>query len=515
MEQYRQENGQKWAVQVPICDRVVATELSADISLPDYQPEIKRLLRVRTTVLPTDKYVGAGSAEISGTVEYRILYTGNDGGLYCAAHTEEYRFTLPLEIPADLELAEGILCDAVTQAETPSVRASAPRRIALRSRLRTRVRTYGLRIPAETLVGEAHGAAERLMGQAECGRLFFGGGEARDLADEILVESEGRDWRVVSAEGQVFVSEATAGSGSVLCRGEVCLQLLCISESDGGSQVLSRRIPFSEEVPTDGVEVNCACRADGVCSDLRVTVGEGKILCEVGLRLRTVAQRNETVHYTRDLYLVESGCEVRRREMSVPRALRCLNGNFSLNTVLEGETVHANAGDRILETVATASASRLEKDRGRLLLTGVCRCQVLLEGEREARVEEAEIPFRYAMEGLSEGETVSDWDASVEVISCRARADGERMSLDAELAVSLSAFGQTEICSVCEVQVGEPLVGKTAAYCICYPSRTDSLWSVAKRYHRPIEALCLANDLGGTHAADSPDSLAEKTYLLL
>lgn len=514
MEQNRQEQGQKWTVQVPLCDRQILTELSADVSLPDYQPEIKRLLRVRATALPTDKYVGAGSAEISGSVEYRILYTGNDGGLYCATHTEEYRMSVPVETPSDFDPSEGIVCDAVTLAEPAIFRAAAPRRISLRSRLRTRVRMYGLRSPEERLLGKAMGGAERLMGRAECARVFFGAGETQTLADEILLEDASKEWRVVSAEGKVFVGDATAGSGAVICRGEVCLQLLCAAETDGETCLLLRRIPFHEEVPTDGAEVNCTCRADGVCTELRVTVGEGKILCEVGLRLRTVAQRNETVSYTRDLYFPGMLAEVRRQELVLPKALRCLNGNFSLNTTLAPESLGAAKGKKILEATATAMASALEGEGGKLCLTGVCHCQVLLSDGNEITLQETDLPFRYAPDGVS-GDAVEDWDASLEVVSCRARADGERMAIDAEIAVSLSAYGRTRILTVGEVELGEAVAADAAAYRICYPSREDSLWSVAKRYHCPIEALCLGNDLGGTAAADSPDSLAEKTYLLL
>ncbi|MBQ2248684.1 MAG: DUF3794 domain-containing protein, partial [Clostridia bacterium] len=241
---------------------------------------------------------------------------------------------------------------------------------------------------------------------------------------------------------------------------------------------------------------------------------EGKILCEVGLRLRTVAQRNETVSYTRDLYFPSVLAEVRRQELLLPKALRCLNGNFSLNTTLAQGGLAVAKDQRILEATATASAAELEGEHGKLFLKGSCHCQVLLSDEREITLQETDIPFRYALDGVSE-DAVEDWDASLEVVSCRARADGERMAIDAEIAVSLSAYGKTRILTVEEVELGETVAADAAAYRICYPSREDSLWSVAKRYHCPIEALCLGNDLGGTAAADSPDSLAEKTYLLL
>ena len=68
-------------MQIPLCEKTVLTEVSGDFSLPDYQPEIKRLLRIRPCVLPAAPYAGAGNAEFSGTLDYYVLYMGNDGGL--------------------------------------------------------------------------------------------------------------------------------------------------------------------------------------------------------------------------------------------------------------------------------------------------------------------------------------------------------------------------------------------------------------------------------------------------
>ena len=61
-------------VTVPMCDRTVTTEVSGDFTLPDYQPELRRLLSVVPTVLPPAKYVGSGRVELNGTVDYLVLY---------------------------------------------------------------------------------------------------------------------------------------------------------------------------------------------------------------------------------------------------------------------------------------------------------------------------------------------------------------------------------------------------------------------------------------------------------
>ena len=110
---------------------------------------------------------------------------------------------------------------------------------------------------------------------------------------------------------------------------------------------------------------------------------------------------------------------------------------------------------------------------------------------------------------------MSDYDATVDVIGCRARVDGERIGVDAELSVSLATRGDTTFEMLSEATFGEAVVRQGAVYTVCYPSRDDTLWSVAKRYHRAVSVIADVNSLAGAPAADSPESLSGVRYLLV
>ena len=91
--------------------RGFSTDLAAEFLLPDYQPEIKRLLRVRAIPLPVDQYVGGSAAELSGAVEFQALYAAEDSSLWCVTKREDYRLSCPFEA-GDFDLspdASGIL----------------------------------------------------------------------------------------------------------------------------------------------------------------------------------------------------------------------------------------------------------------------------------------------------------------------------------------------------------------------------------------------------------------------
>ncbi len=497
-----------------LCDKTVTTELSTDFTLPDYQPEIKRLLRVRTTVSPAEKYIGMGSAEFSGTVDYAILYAGNDGALYCANQSGEYRFTCPIEASTDFDLSEGLTCDVETVAETAMGRVAGPRRMSVKCRLRSRVRLLGTRLLEERASGVAEASIERLRGSCVCAQAFVGTGDVLELGDEILCDTESDGLRVICGEGQVFVSEASAGSGCVNCRGEVALKLLTCREGEGAVPTLqNRRIPFAASVPVDGAEINCDCMAHGVCSDLRITVEEGRILCEVGVRLHAKACRNVAVDYTKDLYSTAAAGENAYETLRVPYLLKCTGGNFSLNTTLSMEEAGIRQGQSVVDVTLLPTSLAAECVNGKYTVSGKCRCQAILCGDGEYGAQEFEVPFRYECEGSEEAP--SDYDLDLQAISCRARMDGERIAIDAEMAVSIGARAFHEISAFREASFAEAAPRSCAAYTVCYPSREDTLWSVAKRYRRSVSELGQMNPLQGAPAADSRESLDGVGYLLV
>ena len=500
-------------IQAPIGDRTVITELSEEFSLPDYQPEMKRLLRVRATVLPSDQYVGAGNVECSGRIDYSILYTGNDGALYCTSQSGEYRFATPLELPADFELGEGVLCQADSVAEQTLGRVIAPRKVLVKCRLRSRVRTYGKRVLGARIEGDA--STERLCGESEYAAVFLGKSTPLQLADEIVCEDGEADLRVICAEGQVFISETAAGSGSVLCKGEVCLKLLCARESDvpTAPYTMTRRIPFSHSVTAHGTEVNCEAWANGVCSDMQITVEDRRILCEVSVELQAKAMRRERVAYTRDLYSTAVSVKNVYRTVEFPTLIKCINSNMTLNTSLTAEEAGIRHGMELVDLIGSATVNGHEAEKEKYRFAGKCRFHALLWDGVELSAQEFEVPFRYETDGGRE--PLTDCEISAEVISCRGRMDGERIGVDAELAFAIGLCGKREISVLAESAFEESHPSRGAVCTICYPERSDTLWSVAKRYHCSISDLSERNHLASAPAADASDSLAGVRYLVV
>ena len=507
MDNYTKDGCHGFRIQAPICNRQVSVDLNTDFSLPDYLPEVKRLLRVRAVASNPDRYVGVGSADFSGSVDYCVLYAGNDGSLYSVNQTEEYSFSVPVEMTSDFDIGEGVLCEVSVTPEMTVGRVSSPRKLSLRCKLRGDVRLFGTKVVEEDVDAEDARALERLRGEALCARTFVGRGDPLVLEDEVLFDSQWQDLRVIGADARVLVSEAMAGSDCVTCRGEVYLKLLYCHESGDPTPVVQiRKLPFSQTVPVDGCEVNCDCMGQGVCSDVHLTVEEGRVLCEVTAKLCVRAQRNDTVHFTRDLYSTASEHENRYTELSLPTALKCTNGNFSLNTTLPLEKAGVRNGMRVMDISMTSEGASLESDREKHYLVGKCRCHLVLCDGDDLSAQELEVPFRYEVDGVVG--MPSACDAFVEPVSCRVRLDGERIAIDAELAVAVSLMGESRVRVLSETKFGDCVQRSASSYTVCYPAKNDTLWSVAKKYHRSVDSVSHMQSLSGSAAAESPDSRA-------
>ena len=534
MNPYVSDTAGRGRVQLPLPAQSLSTEVTGDFTLPDYQPEIKRLLRIGVNLLPPNGAGSNNSSELAGSMDYYVLYVGQDGGVYCAPLSTEYRLETKEKGDSGLLNALGepmvYLCDL--SSEVPVGRVTAPRRLHIRCKVKARARAYG-ECPLEG-DSEEDPTVETLTAEERVGRLYRALGENLALQDDILLSPADGEMRVVCAEGQVMVTEATPAMGLVNCRGEVTVKLILSPAEEEAAfamdtptprearplTILQRKIPFSQAVEVEGVTPACTATACGYCAEISVLMEEGHLHVDMGVVCEIRAQENETVTYVKDRYSTRREGTAHYATYPAEAALRALNGNFTLSDSLPLAEVGMDPASRVADITATAIPEELTTDpsKGRCVLTGKCRCHLLLLRDGEYSPAEMELPFRYEFDipaaEMADG-APADFDGRVTVVNCRARMDGERVGVDAELAVSLRTYRPALFTALTEFTTGEEVTRRQGEYAVCFPAPADSVWSVAKRYHAPMAALTAANNLSAGVQPDGEESLEGVKYLIV
>ncbi len=508
-------------LQLPICDKTVTSEVAGDFSLPDYQPEIKRLLRVSATVQPPSHYVGGGHAEFSGAVDYCILYAGNDGRVYCFPTSADYAFRLPLEAGPDFDLSDGLLCYADCEPEAVISRVAGPRRISVKCRIGARVKAYGNYSSEYKREGKmpAGCGQQTLLRESEVGVCGYGASAPLTLSEEISPDSlQGQEeWRIVSGDAQVVINEAKCERGRVSARGETVVKLMLQRESEGAlPESLYRKIPFETDIAVEGLMAGGEAAVTGCCSELGLSMEQGKILCDARIVLQAKTWHKETLSYVSDWYATGCESECSTTELNHPVAVRCVNGSVTQSESRPLEELGLAKDVRVIDIGGVVLPDRAVCERGRVVITGKCRYTlILLSPDGEMSAKEIDLPLRYVTDSPVEEGAPMDCESALRLLSVKARCDGQRLSVDAEVGVSLALTGKKTIYPVSKSSVGQVKKSVAGRMTLCYPCREDTLWSVGKRYARSIEELVALNGLQDEKRADDKASLSDVRVLVV
>ena len=500
-------------LQIPVSDKNTVTELSGDFTLPDYQPEIKRLLRVGAAVLPPSRYIGDREAELAGSVDYYVYYVGSDDMPYCAPVTTEYKINAPID--GESEERGGFLTSLTAFADIVpdmiSGRVTAPRKLSIKCRLKSRVQIFGLMALED---GYSHGdnGLQVLRGRVQESKFLRGSGDNFHLTDEMICDSRDGDIRVVSAEGRVLMSEISANEGCVNCRGDVYVKLLLCREEEGMPYTALRKLPFSSAVPVEGVKRGDSVTATGSVCEMGITVDDNKIGIDAGVMLEAQAAHSGEVEYVKDVYSVSRRCANGYKNVEIPRNATCFCGNFTLSDSMTFDEAGLAHGAKIVDAAGSAMAEEYSFDGEKCTVSGKARLALLTERDGEFASNEIELPFTYRVGGVGGANRAA---CTCDVVSVRAKADGERVGFDAEIGLSGLAYTPARESLLAGVAFGDEIESPRGEIVVSYPSDSDTLWSVAKRYGVELDSVRIANGISVDILPDSLDSLEDVDFLVI
>lgn len=499
--------------QMPVCDKHLSVELNSDFSLPDYQPEIRRLLSTRATVLSPNEYIGNSEAELSGEIIYKILYLGADNKVYSALLSDKYSFTAPLEFNSKCVNNDEVTLITTCKSESVNTRVLGPRKLNIRSKLVCHVLGASPHLYSPTLVG-AHNSAsiENMILNTSCISLKKCTGEPQLLTDFIALDKQIDNVRIIDSTSSLMISECVASGEKVNVKGEVFIKLLYCNDSESEYPLsMLRKLPFSISIPCDGADASFECCAFGEVIDEHFNVAENGIDVEITVVISTKCQKNESIPYINDSYSTER--EVRCTSATVPvrTALKAYNGNLTQNEIFSLESIKLSPNMKIIDICSKADVNEMSEDNGRHYLKGNATYQIIYCLDGEYSSVEVNAPIKYELDPRAfaslNGKPL--YDATVQIISSRARADAERLFVDSELDFLLLLQSEDSIEVLSEMTFGERLSKNEDEMVLCFPDKNESLWSVAKRYGEPQRKIRVQNSI------NDGDEPIKKKFLII
>ena len=495
----------------------VRGECVIDATLPDYQPEIRRIYSVSATARPSGKYVSGGKAEFAGTVVHTVLCGNADGGVSVLSLPGDYLFSFPCP--------DG--CDPVplpVAVDSPICRLTGPRRISIRTPLSAVARCYGEKesSPASpTLCADPD--AVPLIHEIPLHRV-----ETLSLRDVRIGEAIRTDGetKVLSAEATACVRDAQPTPSGVEVRGEAAV-VLKLDRGDGVPSTVRRRIPFSDLIPWEGEPMTGGCASAWACvTSLDAVPSEGEITLDLTLDLFAEAVCPKNERGLVDLFSVKEPLAVRTEKIPVTDVCFSGGGVFTFEGDAGRSECNCEDAMTVLGESATLSVSGASVGEDGATVSGECRVSATVgspSGEPDGGTVYSAVNFRFPFSVVlpipAECRGAGRVDATATPLSVSVRLDPSRLLASVEAAVIVRLSDEREITLVSDAArgEGERPAREPGEIVAVYPSGGETLWDVAEKYGVPPETIARQNGLpeGVGTSPDSPTSLDGCVRLLI
>ncbi len=471
-------------------------EVVCDHSMAEYYPEIRRVVAVTANALPDSKFLSGNTLEFGGTVEFSMLYIGEDGSLSVLPCSCEYseRAALPEDIRG---VSEAWVDVSVTDA---TFRVTAPRRVTLRAKLRARI-ISDKEIPLAESVMEG----EKPCDMAACRTV-------KALRDTVPTVSRGHcvqtctvsgeyqaaaGLKILSCPGSVSVSEVRARSGAATVSGEVILK--CLVFTEGGSYT-SRKIkmPFEEVISDEGIKEGDMICAFGRCASAAVSEdveGSGQFKCEAEFDLTVRWMREGECNILCDAYSTSWEMDSERCDIPALSPLCCAQSSLTVSGTGKRSSRGA-AGEYLVDVDIIPKLDAVQTNGDKAVFSGNMAVRAYIAGEGDVALEEFSLPLKFETR-CAEGVGEPVWWANVTVCDASGRLEGEGIAVSGELCISVCAVRKNKLSPVTVMQLrrSEPRYRGESELRVIYPDSGETLWDIAKSCGADIDGVERVNGI--------------------
>ncbi|MBQ8511460.1 MAG: DUF3794 domain-containing protein [Clostridia bacterium] len=457
---------------IPRLHTTAAADVTEDVSLPDYVPEVRRIVGVLANPTVDGKYMTGDSVEIDGAVTYTVLYIGGDGGLAQVAQSTPYT----VRIPADEDVSPAELIVSPT-AEQISCRVTAPRKITLSSRVKLGAMAQK---QADASMKTGEDAAVRRKTQTHTTAAVTEVRGTGEVSGEIR-EKEGT--RLIMASAEIALNDVRVGSpaGKITVKGDVYLTALSLTP-DGNCITSRSRAPVEEELalPDPADPKTCRAAAFGNIVLIEVDAGDDGVMqwraeYDIDCDIMKITE-SETAA---DAYMIgwEDDVTFESAECCTPAG--CVNGRLTTSA-----SAKLRPGMTFVCAWGSVSGEKCSIKNGKMIVEGTVNLECVTAGEGETVTDEVRIPLRYECDAVPDATDSDSLMARVRaaVTDVTARPDGDTLNLTAELAISAAALGKAPVTYAASVTPKKELNEKKNLLRVYIPDKTETPWDVEKRF---------------------------------
>lgn len=486
-----------------ILDEMQEQSVELDYVLPDYDPDIFRMIgcEIQPTIVTSTTGTDRITYELRANI--RVLYCGS-GSTLLQCVTQQMTFTRNVELPRPSEDPIVTLRPRTTYA---NCRAVSPRRLEVRGAVSVAVHVTGDR--RQEVIQDVFGMHVQLRKVP----VEYAAQKRRAVKHILLNEdvelgaSKPPIRSIVRSSVRLGHEEHSILAGKLVAKGEASVQFLYTWQQEDGTNGMEQMqftVPYSQIVDMAQIDDTYRGSVDAqvIRCDIKPCPGKGgsmdSVQCEIELRLCCTAVKTASIQLVTDAFSTVYPCEQETVSLQIDMPPEPICAALPCSAALQpGDTIPACIHD--LHCQVRNINMQLLSDTNRIRVSGMLCCS-LLAGDAEGT------PMLLEKEEAFEVYTDSDTPVDNAVLQAEVTPTDctYHLSSDGRISVQATLMLRGCLCPsarhVCLSGLtvdGENKLVRDGDYALklYYGVEHENVWDIAKRCRTSVGAIMEENDL--------------------
>ena len=478
--------------------------VDVEFTLPDYCPDVGRVLKCRATPIIVGREIGADGVTVSGTARLEVLYVDGHGGqVRCCIHDMPFSTLLHAGgVPADAKVCAEARVDYI------NCRAISQRRIDIHGAFTVKASAVCLRENQVTSSAEGAGVLARrqicdISTAAGHAQTAFAISESFELPD-----SKPSVAAVVRSAADISVLDCKPIANKLIVKGTAELTVIYCT-NDGVLERMTYSVPFSQFFDLNGADDESVCDADisatGVELALRTDPdGEYRrfsadIRCFADIR----AYRPDTVAVISDAYSTQYELKLDRKQMSFER----YTGDGSQKVRIDGRLSFPGGITEVMD--AWCEPITCVSGAGGSISGSVLLCAIIRNEDGGCEYAETTCSFDC---NAGDGDANTFCRSRIVGCGCDYSLSGRNdLELHAEARIRTATYSRTQLSCVVGLEPDENRPRSDIegpALVMYFAAAGEDLWDIAREHNASVSDIAEDNGL-------ADECLAEDKLLLI
>ncbi len=467
-----------------------------DFTLPDYYPDISKILKCRAVSRITSKAINGSNISVEGCVTVTVIYCADDNII----SSYEYQYPFSKSFDASVN-TDGCTLSVKTKCEYINCRAITGRKIDIHGA--AGIYVVLTRRKLTDVISDVDDSNIELLRGSVPATVPMGCADKYLLLEEEIELGSGQPdiHCLIRYDAEATVTDNKILAGKSVVKGDIIIKLLYCPENSSSLQTVRCQIPFSQLIEIDGITSDCSCESKVYIAHLEIkprvsASGECRhFLLSAKLLITSECCCNNDVDVILDAYSRKYEADICKNDVCISKITENINQSFNCKKNLE---FPEGALSSVLDMWCEVKTDSVKFNQNTMLVKGIVTAYIIaLSQEGTPSFFEKPIDFEYTHPmNMNDGEFKCSPEITV-TGSNYTLTGAVNMELRIDLNICAAVYKCSKLPLIVDIKLNNEPVKKDrrGAMTLYFAQSGENIWDIARHYFADVSEVKQINEI--------------------